>query len=152
VGRRSHAAAATIVAAEIVSHTFPALGFNQRIASLKNCFVRSAPSTAPRELTVDDHTRHAFNPVLLCPHCDVCLMHVVNCDVVGRARYTLDQVHRLVTRGATRGENLDLSSMTVGHWSILLLESPLKPRAKACMLSRKTGYGSKVTAGAMAKP
>jgi hypothetical protein len=40
----------------------------------------------------------------------------------------------------------------VGHWSILLLESPLKPHVKACMLSRKTGYGSKVTAGAMAKP
>jgi hypothetical protein len=52
-------------------------------------------------------------------------MHVVNFDVVGRARNALDQFHRLVTRRATGGENLYLSPLTVGHGSILLLEGQL---------------------------
>src|SRR5258708_19505337 len=48
----------------------------------QNCLVRAAPGAAPRELAVYDHTRQASNAVLLRPRCDVCLMHVVNFDVV----------------------------------------------------------------------
>src|SRR6266404_5569617 len=95
---------------------------DHRICFPQNCLVRSAPDAAPRELAVYDHTRQASNSVLLCPCCDVSLMHVVNFDVVVRARNALDQIHRLVTRRATSGENLNLSPLTLGH----LLHSPLE--------------------------
>ena len=49
----------------------------------------------------------------------------MNLDLVGRARNALDQLHGLVTRRATGGENLNLSPLTLGHCSILLLESQL---------------------------
>jgi hypothetical protein len=55
----------------------------------QNCLLRSAPGAAPRELAVYDHTRQASNAALLCPRCDVCLMHVVNFDVVVRAAMRL---------------------------------------------------------------
>jgi hypothetical protein len=42
-------------------------------------------------------------------------MHVVNFDIVVRSRNALDQIHRLVTRRATGGENLNLSPLTLGH-------------------------------------
>jgi len=51
---------------------------------------RPVPSgAATRKLAVDDHTRQASNSVLLCPNCNVSLMHVVNFDVVARARMRL---------------------------------------------------------------
>jgi hypothetical protein len=43
----------------------------------------------------------------------MCLMHVVNFDVVVRARDAPDQIHGLVTRRATSTENLNLSPF--GH-------------------------------------
>jgi hypothetical protein len=52
-------------------------------------------------------------------------MHVVYFDVVVRARNALDQIHRLVTRRATGGENLDLSPLTLGHCLILLWKNQL---------------------------
>jgi hypothetical protein len=46
------------------------------------------------------------------------LMHVMNFDVVVRARNAPDQVRRLVTRRATGSENLNLSPLTLGHASL----------------------------------
>jgi hypothetical protein len=45
-------------------------------------------------------------------------MHVMNFDVVVRARNAPDQVHRLVTRRATGSENLNLSPLALGHASL----------------------------------
>src|SRR6266478_2926175 len=91
----------------------------------QNCLLRSALGAAPRELAVHDHTRQASNPVLLCPRCDVCLMHVMNFDVVVRSRNALDQIHRLVTCRATGGENLNLSPLTLGHLLDRSLRKPI---------------------------
>jgi hypothetical protein len=44
-------------------------------------------------------------------------MHVVNFNVVARARNAPDEIHCLVTGGATGSENLNLSSLTLGHAS-----------------------------------
>src|ERR1700738_3854342 len=84
------------------------------VAGSADCFpqidlVRSAPGAAIRELAVDNHARQALNPVLLCPHGDVGLVHVVNLDVVGRTCNAPDQLYGLVTGRATGGENLNLS-------------------------------------------
>jgi D-arabinose 1-dehydrogenase-like Zn-dependent alcohol dehydrogenase len=110
----------------------------------QNCLVRSASGAATRELAVYDHSRQASNPVLFCPRYDVRLMHVVNFDVVRRARNTLDQLHRLVTRRATGAENLNLSPLTLDHCFILLLGKPTltssglqqAPRLAASVVSR----------------
>jgi hypothetical protein len=73
----------------------------------QNCLIRPPSSAAARELAVYDDTRQAPNAMLLCSRCDVCLMHVVNFDVVGRARNALHQIHRFVTRRATGSEDLN---------------------------------------------
>jgi hypothetical protein len=57
-------------------------------------------------------------------------MHVVNFDVVGRARNALDQIHRFVTGRAAGSEDLNLFPLTLGHCFILLFESQLeRPQA-----------------------
>jgi hypothetical protein len=84
----------------------------------QDCLVRPSPSAAPCELAVYDDTREAPNSMLLCPCCDVCLMHVVNFDVVVCACNTPDQIHRLVTGRATSSENLNLSPLTLGQASL----------------------------------
>jgi hypothetical protein len=42
-------------------------------------------------------------------------MHVMNFDVVVRARNAPDHIHRLVASRATGSENLNLSSLALGH-------------------------------------
>jgi len=90
---------------------------------LQNFFVRPTPRTAIRKLTVDDDTRHALNAVLLCSRRDMSLMHIVNFDVVRRARNALDHLHRLVTRRATGAEDLDLFPLCLSHCSFSLVGS-----------------------------
>jgi hypothetical protein len=94
---------------------------DQPIACLKNCLVRPSPSAASGELAVYDDTRQAANSMLFCPRCDVRVMHVMNFDVVVRARNAPDQVHRLVTRRATGTEDLNLSPLALGHPSLSIL-------------------------------
>jgi len=52
-------------------------------------------------------------------------VHVVNLDVVGRARNALDQLYRLVTRRAAGGENLNLSPLTLGLAPFSFQKPPL---------------------------
>src|SRR5271166_104315 len=104
----------------------------------QNRFVRPPPSAATRELAVHDDTRQAPNSMLLCPGCHVCLMHVVNFDVMVRASYTSDELHCIVTRRATGTENLDLSPLTLGHASFSsrksVLNSPDSQQARTGLL------------------
>jgi hypothetical protein len=76
-------------------------------------------------MAVYDDTGEAPNSMLLCPCHDVCLMHVVNFDVVVCTRNTPDQIHRLVTGRATSGENLNLSSLTLDHASLSIRKPAL---------------------------
>jgi hypothetical protein len=94
----------------------------------QDCLVRPAPSAAPSELAVYDDTREAPNSMLLCPCCDVRLMHVVNFDVVVCARNTPDQIHRLMTGRATSGKNLNFSPLTLGHASLSVRKTALNSR------------------------
>jgi hypothetical protein len=83
----------------------------------QDCLIRPPSSAAARGLAVYDDTRQASNAMLLCSRCDVCLMHVVNFDVVGRARNALHQIHRFVTRRATGSEDLNFFPLSLGHTS-----------------------------------
>src|ERR1700730_11056063 len=96
-----------------------------RIAARKIASSGPRPAQHPASLPSTTTLGRLRIPCCFAPRCDVCLMHVVNFDVVVRARNAFDQIHRLIAHRATGGENLNLSALTLGHCFIFLSKSQL---------------------------
>src|SRR6266702_3255964 len=73
----------------------------------KHAFIRPTTGTAPRQLPVDHHCRHAPHAKALCPFSDPTLFHVEHGDVARRTCNTLDESDRVLTATTPGTENFD---------------------------------------------
>jgi len=74
--------------------------------------VGPSPCATTGKFTVNDDRRQAANAVLFCTGCNVMLVHVVDLNLVIRARHLLDHLNGLFARGTPRAEDFNFSFLS----------------------------------------